>query len=743
MKTILRLHEVDEASRPVVGGKGVALAALARSGFAVPRTLCVGAHVYEHFVDVTGLRTRIFMEYERKPFDQMRWEEIWDTALRIQNLFIRTELPIGIARALRADISREFSGVPVVIRSSAPGEDSQKASFAGLHESFVNIRGLAAILEHIKLVWASLWSDRAMLYRSELGLDVAASRMAVIVQELVAGEKSGIVFGFSPTDESKAAVEAVHGLNQGLVDGTIEPDRWLIDRTDGTIHSHKTVAHDKMVVARVHGIAVVSLPRQKRGMAPLIEREVAEVYQTSRALERLFGLAQDTEWTYRGVQLQLLQSRPITTATSISSEDSRPWYLSLHRSLENLARLRRDIETEYIPEMISVAKTLADQDLEALNTEALVVAIGARQASYRRWKQVYWDYFIPFAHAVRLFGQTYNRVVKPQDPYEFVHLLPGALLKSVARNRKLRKIATAARNRTRRQSEQAQRKEGSAEERYEATAKAARDVDSSTLQALLSTVSIDKQTVFFEELAKTAPNATQRRRSGRKALIRKFIESFPKREREDAERLLDLARASYRWRDDDNIYLGRIESELLRALVEAGRRSGKATTLLVESDNADQFIQALTDPNFRPSRKTSSGQGEVDQTIKARQLVGQAAGEGVAVGRARVVSRPEDLLEFKRGEILVCDAVDPNMTFVVPLAAGVVERRGGMLIHGAIIAREYGLPCVTGVPDVSAVLQTGDRITVDGYLGIITVGSAADHPELSTCARRRPHRNRE
>ena len=81
-----------------------------------------------------------------------------------------------------------------------------------------------------------------------------------------------------------------------------------------------------------------------------------------------------------------------------------------------------------------------------------------------------------------------------------------------------------------------------------------------------------------------------------------------------------------------------------------------------------------------------------------------------------------DLLEFKSGEILVCDAVDPNMTFVIPLAGGVVERRGGMLIHGAIIAREYGLPCVTGVPEATRRIRTGDALTVDGYLGIVILG---------------------
>jgi pyruvate,water dikinase len=104
-----------------------------------------------------------------------------------------------------------------------------------------------------------------------------------------------------------------------------------------------------------------------------------------------------------------------------------------------------------------------------------------------------------------------------------------------------------------------------------------------------------------------------------------------------------------------------------------------------------------------------------------RQLVGQPAGPGLVKAPARVITDTGQLLGFKAGEILVCDAVDPNMTFVIPLAAGIVERRGGMLIHGAIIAREYGLPCVTGVPHAAVMIKTGDRITVDGYLGIVTV----------------------
>src|SRR5690606_19337732 len=133
--------------------------------------------------------------------------------------------------------------------------------------------------------------------------------------------------------------------------------------------------------------------------------------------------------------------------------------------------------------------------------------------------------------------------------------------------------------------------------------------------------------------------------------------------------------------------------------------------------------KALKDTRYVPAQPpvTTAPRKKQAFHVKARQLTGQPAGPGIASGRARVLLLPGDLLQFKLGEVLVCDAVDPNMTFVVPLAAGIVERRGGMLIHVAIIAREYGLPCVTGIADATSMIRTGDLITVDGYLGIVVI----------------------
>jgi phosphoenolpyruvate synthase/pyruvate phosphate dikinase len=106
-----------------------------------------------------------------------------------------------------------------------------------------------------------------------------------------------------------------------------------------------------------------------------------------------------------------------------------------------------------------------------------------------------------------------------------------------------------------------------------------------------------------------------------------------------------------------------------------------------------------------------------------RQLVGQPAAPGLATGKVRKVRDAQDLGRFRAGEVLVCDAIQPTITHLVPLASAIVERRGGMLIHGAIIARELGIPCVNGIPHAVELLEEGEIITVDGYLGIVTVGA--------------------
>jgi len=726
MSLILTLHDIRDRHREQVGGKGFALAQMAQNGMNAPEALCVSAEAYRLFVDANGMREQICMELNRKPFADIRWEEMWDISLRVRSMFLNTPMPIELCEALRGPLKSTFEGEAVVVRSSAPGEDSSKTSFAGLHESYVNIKGTEAILEHIKLVWASLWSDRALLYRQELGLDVETTAMAVVIQKIVVGQLSGVIFGRHPNDPFLAVIEAVYGLNQGLVDGTVEPDRWVLDKKTGLVRSHNPALRDKIVVPATDGVRLEALAVGAQSLPPLDQEKVGKVFDLCLKAEKVFGSPQDVEWTFKDNTIFVLQSRPITTASSAESDDKRPWYLSLHRSFENLKALRKSIENQLIPEMIEEAQTLANVNLGPLSERQLAEEIERRSAIYQRWVAVYWDEFIPMAHGIRLFGQVYNDSVHPTDPYEFMKLLGDNEMISVKRNRRLEDMASMIRSDNQLA---AALRAGKGPQHNEGFHLALDDfIDQFgdlTCGTDQCTQGRDAMINFLLEMAAREPVKASARPQEFEALRDQFFSHFEGDRRAFATELLELGRASYRLRDDDNIYLGRVKAQLDRAVDEGKNRIEPQRKIDSRSFSAEDVVHVLKDVNFIPEETKPEEKGDTDVEVRARQLVGQPAGPGIGKGRARVIAHSSDLMNFRAGEVLVCDAVDPNMTFVVPLSAGIVERRGGMLIHGAIIAREYGLACVTGVPEATARIRTGDELTVDGYLGIVVIHAAS------------------
>ena len=728
MRWTIVLQKIDEHQQHAVGGKGFALARMAKSGFQVPPALCITTEAYREYVTATGLRERILMELHRKDFPEMRWEEVWDAALRIRNLFLSHPLPERLHSHLHQVLRAQFADRAVVVRSSSPEEDAARTSFAGLHESFVNVVGSESILEHIRLVWASLWSDAALLYRQELGLDVHSSAMAVVVQQIITGDRSGVVFSSNPNDPSRAVVECVYGLNQGLVDGTIEPDRWEVDRATGRIVAHSAAQRERFVSPGSAGILVTGLPEHLSARPPLADEEVVRVFNLSLEAEDLFGMPQDVEWTFQDGNLWVLQARPITTTPAQGADDKREWYLSLRRSFDNLQVLRRRIEGELIPAMIEEAAVLAGQDLSGLTDRELLEEIHRRAAIESKWVSVYWEEFIPFAHGVRLFGQYYNDVVRPQDPYEFVRLLGATAMESLERNRLLEEMAAAVRadsglGQQLENGELAHADPGFSE-LLEAFIRRFGDLSCPVTGVVACSQGPEALLRLVLEMAAHPPSRGVVQPQEVAALTASFLQRFDGDKRTQAEALLDLARTSYRLRDNDNIHLARIEAQKLAAVEEGKHR--------LALRGGDEVYPPLVEevsrqaPAAKPRSQSPSHPLPVgpDFTLQPRQLIGQPAGPGIARGMARVILDPSDLGTFRHGEVLVCDAVDPNMTFIVPLASGIIERRGGMLIHGAIIAREYGLPCVTGVPDATALIRTGEILTVDGFLGIVTIGSS-------------------
>ena len=189
---------------------------------------------------------------------------------------------------------------------------------------------------------------------------------------------------------------------------------------------------------------VERLPHEKQVRPPLDEENLGRVFQAVVAAGDLFGAPQDVEWTLADGQLVLLQSRPVTTSTS-GEGDKRAWYLSLTRSANNLLLLRDRVESELLPAMDREAAELGAVKLGSLDSGELAEVIERRLQAHDRWVEVYSRDFIPLAHGIRLFGQFYNEVMRPEDPYEFMELLAATPMLSVRRNRELARIASNVR----------------------------------------------------------------------------------------------------------------------------------------------------------------------------------------------------------------------------------------------------------------------------------------------------------
>jgi phosphoenolpyruvate synthase/pyruvate phosphate dikinase len=308
---VLELDEVDESQGAVVGGKGANLGALTRlEGVRVPAGFCVTTEAFRRVV--AGAVDDRLDALSRLGADDR--EGIRAVSAEIRRAIEGIVLPEEVAAEITGALARVGEDAAYAVRSSATAEDLPTASFAGQQDTYLNVVGAEAILEHVSRCWASLFTERAVTYRQRNGIDHRAVHMAVVVQQMVFSQASGIMFTADPVTGNRkvATVDAGFGLGEALVSGLVNPDVFTV--RDGEIVA-KTVAAKQLAIQALPtgGTEEVAIDAQQQELPALTDAQVVRLVQLGRRIEAHFGRPQDIEWCLVDDEFQIVQSRPITT----------------------------------------------------------------------------------------------------------------------------------------------------------------------------------------------------------------------------------------------------------------------------------------------------------------------------------------------------------------------------------------------------------------------------------------------
>ncbi|MQA04596.1 MAG: pyruvate, phosphate dikinase [Streptosporangiales bacterium] len=310
------------AELAVVGGKGASLSRLAAAGLPVPVGFHVMTAAYDEFVTGGGLRDRILDAASAvDTADPATFEA---AAARIAALFDGPGMPAAVERAVGKAYAELGPEVVVAVRSSATAEDLPDMSFAGQQDSYLSIRGEAAVLDAVRRCWASLWTARAIGYRARNGIAAHEVSLAVVVQQLVPADAAGILFTVDPVTgaDDRMVVNAGWGLGEAVVGGQVAPDTVTVAKDTGAVLDYQVGAKTVRTVRTAAGTAEEAVPAELRDRAVLAEEQVAQLARLGIRIEQLYGQPMDVEWALAGDQLYVVQARPITNVAAGEWNDS-------------------------------------------------------------------------------------------------------------------------------------------------------------------------------------------------------------------------------------------------------------------------------------------------------------------------------------------------------------------------------------------------------------------------------------
>jgi rifampicin phosphotransferase len=314
MSSIIWFHDSDATDSERVGGKGLNLARLSAAEFTVPPGFTVSTEAYTSFV--ATVQTEIEQILDAIDFTDP--EAVERGTSQIRSHIQAADLPAGLTSELESAYAKLGGDTFVAVRSSGTAEDLADASFAGLHDTYLSIRGADEVVAAVKRCWASMWNARATSYRHDKGIAHAGASIAVVVQTMVESEVAGVLFTGNPLTAAtnEFVINASWGLGEAVVGGQVNPDEFTVDESDLTVIGRQLGSKERKYVRdRIERSGAVEesvdlVDRERFCLDDGQIRDLARLGQ--RVLAYYGGIPQDIEWAYAAGTFYLLQSRPIT-----------------------------------------------------------------------------------------------------------------------------------------------------------------------------------------------------------------------------------------------------------------------------------------------------------------------------------------------------------------------------------------------------------------------------------------------
>ncbi len=837
IRDTLDLREVDRSQSALVGGKGANLGELCRvDGIRVPPGFCVTTTAFRRAL--AGAPSIAVLVDQLTRLDPEDHEARRGVSAEIRRSVEDLGVPDDVAEAVATSLARLGENLEYAVRSSATAEDSPTASFAGQHDTYLKVSGTAPILQHVSRCWASLFTERAVTYRLRNDIDHRKVSMAVVVQQMVSAEASGVLFTADPVSGNRkiVSVDASVGLGEELVSGLMNAD-----------------------VYKVRGGEVVE--KTVRQQPPVLtDAQVTRLAQLGRRIEGHFGRPQDIEWCLADDDFQIVQSRPITTVFPIPavSDSENHVYLSTgHQQMmtdamkplglsmwqltgattfhEAGGRLFVDvsgalaspagragllamagksdpltgdvlqtlIDRGFIPSLPNVnpapANNAAPAPPRPLETDPAIVAelIATAKASNATLKADIQDkigpalfdfilmdvqelkrvIFDPRSHqaimasvdatwwlnerleqwigeknAAHVLAQSVPNNITSEMGLDLLRVAdvirpyPGvvAFLDQTKDEHFLNDLPSVVGGREARDAIQAWL------DKYGMRGVGEIDVTRprwSERPTALIPLLLGNVRNFEPGAAEAKFEQGLRAASNKEEDLLARVRALPDGEAkaDEVKRAIDRLRTFAGYREYPKYFMVDRHFAYKQALLREADRLVHANVLrdredifyltfqelyaVVRTNEADQRLieqrkEAFTTYETLTPPRVLTSDGEMLNGIYRRgdlppgALSGLAVSAGTAEGRARVVVDPSTAY-LEPGDILVTRFTDPSWTPFFVAIAGLVTEVGGLMTHGAVIAREYGLPAVVGVGEATRLIRDGQLIRVDGTNGYV------------------------